>query len=62
MGLPIQEFFIRVICLTRLAELDHTDFEVVQRAFNQTVMLLIVNQQMVPKRMLWRPFKLKQRN
>jgi hypothetical protein len=37
---------------TRFAELDHTRLQVVQRSFNKVILLLIMSQEVVPKRML----------
>lgn len=53
MSLTVQESLVGVIGLAGLAKLDHTDLQVVQGPFNQTVVLLIVNQQVMPQRMLW---------
>lgn len=36
-----------------LAELDHTRLQVAQRAFDEAVLLLVMRQQVMPKRMLW---------
>jgi len=37
---------------TRFAKLDHTGLQVVQRSFNKVILLLIMSQKVVPKRML----------
>ena len=37
---------------TRLAKLDHTGLQVVQRSFNKVIFLLVMSQKVMPKRML----------
>lgn len=37
---------------TRLAKLDHAGLQVVQRSFNKVVFLLVMSQEVMPKRML----------
>ena len=36
----------------RLAELNHAWLQVIERAFDQTVLLLVVGQEVMPQRML----------
>jgi hypothetical protein len=37
---------------TRFAKLDHTGLQVIQRSFNKVILLLVMSQEVVPKRML----------
>jgi len=37
---------------TRLAKLDHAGLQVVQRSFNKVIFLLVMSQEVMPKRML----------
>ena len=37
---------------TRFAKLDHTGLQVVQGSFNKIILLLVMSQEVVPKRML----------
>ena len=37
---------------TRFAKLDHTGLQVVQRSFHKVILLLVMSQKVVPKRML----------
>ena len=37
---------------TRFAKLDHTGLQVVQRSFNEIILLLVMSQKVVPKRVL----------
>ena len=37
---------------TRFAKLDHAELQVAQRSFNKVVLLLVMSQQVMPKRML----------
>ena len=37
---------------TRFAKLNHTGLQVVQRSFNKVILLLVMSQKVVPKRML----------
>ena len=36
-----------------LAELDHTGLEVVERTFDQTILLLVMSKQVMPQWVLW---------
>jgi hypothetical protein len=52
MCLSIQELFVGVIGLSGLAELDHGNLEIVQRALHEAVVLFVMHKKVVPQRML----------
>jgi hypothetical protein len=52
MRLTIEESLVGVVGLTWLAELGHTDLEIVQGTFNEAVAFFKVKKQVVPQGML----------
>ncbi len=49
MRLSVEEPLIGVVSLAWLAELNHADLEVIKRALDQAIVLLVVHQEVVPK-------------